>query len=118
MPVSIANITVDCADTERVATFWAAALDRPLEPGGTEWMHAVGGVDGPRPRWLFLKVPEPRTAKNRMHLDLESDDREAEVERLVGIGATRIDDHDEYGVRWTVLHDPEGNVFCVSGPHT
>jgi hypothetical protein len=51
-----------------------------------------------------------------MHVDLEADDREKEITRLLELGATRGADHDEYGVAWTVMADPEGNEFCVAGP--
>ena len=56
-------------------------------------------------------------AKNRAHPDFSAEDREAEVERLVGLGASVVADHDESGVRWTVLQDVEGNEFCVAGKH-
>ena len=71
-------------------------------------------TDGVHPTWLFAKVPEPKRAKNRMHVDLAAADHEAEVVRLVGLGATRVADVDEWGYRWTVLQDPEGNEFCVA----
>jgi predicted enzyme related to lactoylglutathione lyase len=51
-----------------------------------------------------------------MHVDFRSDDREAEVERVVALGASRVGEHDEFGVRWTVLTDPEGNEFCIGEP--
>ena len=61
-------------------------------------------------------VPEGKTAKNRMHADFVSDDRAADVERLIGLGASKIGDHDEYGISWTTLADVEGNEFCVADP--
>ena len=64
--------------------------------------------------WLFAKVPEPKTAKNRMHLDVATTDVEAEVARLLELGATRVRDVDEWGYVWTVMQDPEGNEFCVA----
>ena len=67
--------------------------------------------------FLFLAVPEPKTAKNRLHLDLETDDRAAEVARLVELGATHVADHDEWGISWSVLTDPEGNEFCIADAH-
>jgi hypothetical protein len=66
------------------------------------------------PTWLFAKVPEPKRAKNRMHVDVAAADCGAEVARLVELGATRVADVDEWGYRWTVLQDPEGNEFCVA----
>ena len=70
------------------------------------------------PNMLFLRVPERKAAKNRVHLDLHADDREAEVARLEALGATRHGEHDEFGVRWTVLADVEGNEFCVAAAAT
>ena len=63
---------------------------------------------------MFVKVPEPKIAKNRIHLDLMAPDPEAEVDRLVKLGATWVADLDEYGHTWTVMADPEGNEFCVA----
>ena len=65
------------------------------------------------PAWIFARVPEAKTAKNRLHLDLVAADVEAEVARLVALGASRQADVDEYGYTWTVMIDPEGNEFCV-----
>ena len=72
---------------------------------------------GVRPTWLFCRVPEGKTAKNRMHIDLTADDRNAEVARLIDLGATHVDDKDEWGVQWSTMQDPEGNEFCIAGPH-
>ena len=65
---------------------------------------------------MFIAVPEAKSVKNRVHLDLDADDREAEVRRLIELGATHIHDKDEWGISWTTLADPEGNEFCV-GQH-
>jgi hypothetical protein len=59
-------------------------------------------------------LAEPKTVKNRVHVDLETDDREKETARLLELGATRGADHDEYGQSWTVMADPEGNEFCIA----
>lgn len=119
MALSIANITFDCQDAAKLAQFWAAALGRDVDEGAQQYFASIGhstghsnGADGPA--LLFAMVPEPKTAKNRMHVDLRSDDRDAEVARLVGLGATHVTDHDEWGVSWSVLADPEGNEFCVA----
>jgi predicted enzyme related to lactoylglutathione lyase len=61
------------------------------------------------------QVPQPRVGKNRVHVDFHADDREVEVRRLVGLGATVLDEQEVPGLRWTVLADPEGNEFCVAG---
>jgi predicted enzyme related to lactoylglutathione lyase len=110
--MQLSNITFDAADPPRLAAFWAEATGRTLarsEPG-----FAMLTSDTEAVRMLFLKVPEARAAKNRMHVDFRAPDREAEVARLVGLGATRGETHDERGVNWTVLQDPEGNQLCVS----
>lgn len=116
MTLKLANVTFDCADTLALARFWSQALGLPIRDGANGYFAALDG--GPAgPTWLFLLVPEGKTAKNRMHVDLESDDMATEVERLVGLGARPVGEKHEYGMTWTVLHDPEGNEFCVSGPH-
>lgn len=118
MTVTVSAITFDCQDAAAVARFWSAALEQPLdagEGGATEFFASIGR-DAPRdrPALMFLKVPEDRAGKNRVHLDLDADDRAAAVERLVGLGATVLHDKDEWGTRWTTLADPEGNEFCVA----
>jgi hypothetical protein len=126
MALKLAAVTIDCDDALTVAQFWSAALNRPIDPipssdfasiGMTEHRDTRGWRLGDDPTWLFAKVPEPRTAKNRMHVDMTAPDREAEVARLVELGATRVADMDEWGYQWTVLQDPEGNEFCVAHAH-
>lgn len=119
MTVSIGHITFDCRDAVALAGFWSQALGRPVDDGAQPFFASIGypAEDG-RPAWLFLQVPEGKEAKNRMHLDLIADPtsggRDAEVARLVALGATTLGDHDEWGHRWTVMQDPEGNEFCVA----
>lgn len=115
MTLSIAHITFDCRDATQLAAFWSQAIDRPVNDGAEPFFASIDYPPTPgRPAWLFLQVPEGKSAKNRMHLDLTSEDRHAEVDRLVGLGATKVGEHDEYGHQWTVMNDPEGNEFCVS----
>jgi catechol 2,3-dioxygenase-like lactoylglutathione lyase family enzyme len=119
MALTLGNITFDCDDPPALAGFWAEVLGREVGPESSEFFAFLPGAQPDDPKFLFLKVPEPRTAKSRIHIDLHGGDgREAEVERLVGLGATVIGDHDEWGTRWTVLHDPEGHEFCVGEPST
>jgi glyoxalase superfamily protein len=132
MASRIGNITFDCADPSRLAEFWAAALGYKQQdpPAGhatwpeflaaqgipeDQWnsANAVVDPDGRGPRLFFQRVPEPKTTKNRLHLDLSAADVEAEVERLVGLGAREVQRFDERGESWIVMHDPEGNEFCV-----
>ena len=116
MALRLANVTFDCDDVLRVAEFWSAALGRPLDPEASEFFASIGLTDDDSPNWFFAKVPEAKVAKNRVHVDLATDDREAEIARLVDLGATRGQDHDEWGHSWTVMADPEGNEFCVFAP--
>jgi hypothetical protein len=113
MALDLANITFDCADARVVGDFWSAALGRPVGDLHTREATILPG----QPTYLFLRVPEGKVAKNRMHIDLVAGDRRAEVARLVDLGATELHDKDEWGISWTVLTDPEGNEFCVAqGP--
>ena len=84
----------------------------PPEP--SEGIASIGAGDDGSPMMMFLKVPEAKTAKNRVHLDLAVEERSAEVARLIELGATHVHDKDEWGITWTTLADPEGNEFCVS----
>jgi Glyoxalase-like domain len=102
---------------------WAVANDLPRE----DWDNYASRVDpdGAGPRLFFQRVPEPKTAKNRVHLDLDVsggrgtpiEDRRRRVadaaERAVAAGATRVKTYDEAGQHWVVLQDPEGNEFCL-----
>lgn len=113
------TITFDCADPRAQATFWSAVTGRPIDEQGNQFVAAIGmwpRVDD-RLAMLFIAVPEAKSAKNRVHIDFVTDDRPAEIEKLVGLGATHVSDHDEWGVSWTVLQDPEGNEFCIADQH-
>lgn len=119
MSLDIAAITIDCENAAILAAFWSAALDRPVDPGSEDaamFFASIGRtVAAPgAPVLMFIKVPEGKSAKNRLHLDLNASDRAEEVARLIGLGATLVHDKDEHGVRWTTLNDPEGNEFCVA----
>jgi predicted enzyme related to lactoylglutathione lyase len=119
MTARLTNIVVDCDDALLVARFWSAVLDRPLadDPAPSAEFASLRGTDRESdggPNWLFAKVPEPKTAKNRMHVDLVTEDRDSEVARLVDMGARHVVDKDEWGVAWVVMTDPEGNEFCVA----
>ncbi len=110
-------MTVDCARPYELAQWWSTALGWPLvdsEPDDDEVM--IGRPDGP-PHLYFIKVPEGKTIKNRLHFDVtgvEGATRDQEVERLVGLGAKPYEDHrNPDGTGWVTLLDPEGNEFCV-----
>jgi hypothetical protein len=105
------NITFDAHDPPRLAAFWAEFTGRTISQSEPTFAMLPGAPG--EPQLLFLQVPEGKTAKNRMHLDFHVPDREAEVARLVALGATSHDTHDEHGVVWTVMTHPEGNEFCL-----
>jgi hypothetical protein len=115
--LSVGSVTVDCNDVATVAGFWSAALGVPLDPDASPYMASLNRNASGLPRFMFLKVPEAKIAKNRLHLDLLVDrdvPRAEEVARLVGLGATHLADKDEWGHSWAVLTDPEGNEFCIA----
>jgi catechol 2,3-dioxygenase-like lactoylglutathione lyase family enzyme len=113
MAVALSHITFDSADPRSLARFWSEALDRPVDEGASEFFATIDNREPDRPSWFFIRVPEGKSAKNRMHVDLTADDRTAEVERLSALGAVQLSEHDAWGAVWTVLADPEGNEFCV-----
>lgn len=117
MTLSVGSVTVDCAEVAKVAEFWSAALGLPLDPDASPYLASVNRTGEQLPRFLFIKVPEAKTAKNRVHLDLLVEgpvSRADEVARLVALGATHVADKDEWGHSWAVLSDPEGNEFCIA----
>lgn len=143
MPLSI-QIVFDANDPARLADFWALTLGYIIQPppegfgSWDDWAQSMGipeenwndaralvDPDGAGPRLFFQKVPEGKTAKNRVHLDVNAggghetptDERrilvDAEVERLIAAGASLIGPMEQRGDYWVVLGDPEGNEFCV-----
>jgi predicted enzyme related to lactoylglutathione lyase len=106
------TIVVDCHDIEAVASFWQAALGYERVFEGPEEIVLVKDRDT-EPGLVFGTVPEEKTIKNRLHIDLAPDDQAAEVERLIALGATHVDVGQTPENKWVVLADPEGNEFCV-----
>jgi predicted enzyme related to lactoylglutathione lyase len=113
----IRNVSFDCADPYALARFWSEVIGHPVHPecapGDTEVV--IEPPDGPR--LFFQAVAESKTVKNRVHVCLQPDDRDrdAEVDRLVALGAKVFDDHrTPDGSGWVVLLDPAGNEFCVT----
>lgn len=121
------TLVVDCDDVAAQARWWAEALDWQLVHEAEDECTVVPGwVDEAAlaatpwerqgPGLVFVPVPEGKTAKNRLHIDLaphSGQDRDAEIERLLAMGATRADVGQSSEETWTVLADPEGNEFCV-----
>jgi hypothetical protein len=106
------TVVVEAADPGRLGRWWAEVLDYHLLSETPDEV-VIAPDKGARPELLFSLLAEPKTAKNRLHLDLTPDDQEAEVERLVDMGARRVDIGQGDDVPWVVLADPEGNEFCV-----
>ena len=136
------QVTIDCARPHELADWWAEALGWQVEPqdeafirrmiaagyasdgdtthhrGALVWKAgaAINSPDPGRPRVLFQLVPEGKTVKNRVHLDLRVGDerREAEVTRLVALGATELYRAAQGPMQWATMADPEGNEFCLT----
>ena len=108
------GLVLDCADPERLAVFWSAAIGYTTLGGAGSYVMLVDEA-GQQPKLLLQKVNEPKVGKNRMHLDIETPDIEAEATRLVALGATRVSDTtmSEHGTTWILMADPEANEFCV-----
>ena len=117
MPVTLHHIVVDTHDLPGLARFWSQALDwKILSERAAE---IVIGPDVNAPVGMcFMPVSDPKTVKNRVHLDIttEAGDRDAVIERLLALGARRVDVGQTGEESWTVLADPEGNEFCVIRP--
>jgi predicted enzyme related to lactoylglutathione lyase len=114
MGLSLHAITFDCDDPIKVSAFWSAALGRGIDEDASPFFVSIGRGQTAQHAYFFIKVPEGKTVKNRVHLDLHAHDRESEVQRVIALGATRVDEKDEWDVRWTVMNDPEGNEFCIA----
>jgi predicted enzyme related to lactoylglutathione lyase len=114
MSSSIYSVTVDCADPKRLAEFWAHLLDFKIT-FEDDVEVAIEREDEIGPALLFIRVPDAKHVKNRIHLDLNPDDQDAEVRRAKELGATEVD-IGQRDVTWVVLADPEGNEFCILTP--
>ena len=117
MPLSLHHVVVDAHDLPGLARFWAQVLGwRVLSERNREVVIGPS-VDSPV-GICFMPVTEPKQLKNRLHLDLTTaaDDRDAEVERVLRLGARRVDIGQTGEESWTVLADPEGNEFCIVRP--
>jgi predicted enzyme related to lactoylglutathione lyase len=108
------GLVLDCEDPDKLATFWAPALGYTNVGNAGSYVLLLPS-DGEGPQLLLQKVPEPKSAKNRMHLDFHAADIEAEAQRLMELGARRVEAEclEEHGTHWFLMEDPEGNEFCV-----
>ena len=106
------DLVIVCKDPEALADFWATALGYH-KVGFIEPYFLLRSQDPSHPPLILQRVPEPKRVKNRMQLDIRTDDVDGVAVRLEGIGATRLADRSEHGARWITMSDPEGNEFCV-----
>jgi predicted enzyme related to lactoylglutathione lyase len=122
MSIRIQCLCVDTTDPAGLAGFWQAALGwrRTFEKDDQVVLEPPAGSreDGVVPDLLFLRVPEMKGGKNRLHLDLRPEDQAAEVARLEGLGGRRVEIGQGTEVSWVVMADPDGNEFCVLQPLT
>ncbi len=120
MTIRIQCVCIDCHEPSQIATFWESVLGwrRTYERDNEVVLEPPAGSaeDGVVPDLLFLRVPEDKTVKNRLHFDLRPDDQEAEVRRLVELGARHVSVGQDTDSSWIVLADPDGNEFCVLKP--
>ncbi|MFE7777567.1 VOC family protein [Streptomyces sp. NPDC057445] len=115
MAVRLYHLVVDARDPSGLARFWRQVLDwKVLFEAEDEVV--IGADEFAMPGMCFVPVPERKTVKNRLHIDLNPDDQDAEVNRILALGARRADVGQEADVSWVVLADPEGNEFCVLRP--
>ncbi|MER7548790.1 VOC family protein [Streptomyces anulatus] len=126
MASKFTELAIDCADPAGLARFWCAVLDyEVLDEDAEEGIVTIGPRAAPEaqdrpgpvpPALTFARVPEGKSVKNRLHIDVSPSDREQgdEVRRLIGLGARRAD-VGQGDASWIVLTDPEGNEFCVLG---
>jgi len=112
MSINVYAISFDAHDAQVAAAFWAAALGREVAEGASSENAAVSADPAvPGSRIGFHQVPEGKTVKNRMHLDLVTTDFDLEVGRLTGLGATKLNEVKKGSAHWITLADPEGNEF-------
>jgi hypothetical protein len=106
------QVVVDSLDPVRLARWWAEVLGYQVLTEKPDEV-IISASPGVLPELCFLAVPDPKDGKNRLHLDLTPDDQDAEVERLLDMGARHVDIGQSRAASWVVLADPEGNEFCV-----
>ena len=117
MAARFTELVIDCRDHDRLGRFWGEVLgytETERSDGPEHYYVELSGPAGTGPRLLLLRTPDEKTVKNRLHIDVNATDRDqdAEVERILALGATRAD-IGQGEQTWVVLADPEGNEFCV-----
>lgn len=111
MSIRIGAVVVNCADIEKMTVFWSEALD--LIPGSRNPDDDFRVLGGKGVNLSLQRAETPVTARDQMHVDLYTDDPDAQVERLVALGATKLRENNDPDHTYVVMRDPEGNEFCV-----
>lgn len=116
MTLTFDEICIDARDATALGAWWAEVLGWPhgLDADGDVRLQPPPGQGPP---WIFIAVPDEKVVKNRLHLDFQPDDQQAEVDRLISMGAKHVDIGQSGDESWVVLADPEGNEFCVLAPN-
>ena len=109
MSLNIAMVTIDSSDPRPLATWWSERLRAPIVEENEGWFIMIGST----PTLAIQHVDDPTSGKNRIHLDFRPDDQQAEVDRVLALGARRVDVGQRGDESWVVLADPEGNEFCI-----
>lgn len=106
------EICIDARDATALGRWWSQVLGWPhdVDEDGDVVLHAPPGAGV---NWIFIAVPDEKVVKNRIHLDFRPDDQQAEVDRVLALGARRVDVGQRGDESWVVLADPEGNEFCI-----
>jgi predicted enzyme related to lactoylglutathione lyase len=113
MPITLEHVVFDCTDAAALAGFWAQVLETEVDAEANQFFATVN-KGGEGAALMFIQVPEERAGKNRLHIDFATTGWAAEVDRIVGLGAKRVGEFDEFGAHWVTLADPEGNVFDLA----
>jgi predicted enzyme related to lactoylglutathione lyase len=113
---SLRFVIIDAADTEKEAAFWGTVLGVEVEDRFGEGYVVLAAAEEGAPKLTFQPVPESKVVKNRLHFDIKVPDLEASAVELEKLGASRAPDgpFEQDGYRWRVMHDPEGNEFCIA----
>lgn len=117
--MKIGMYSFHCRDAASLAGFWSSVLMRPVDDGATA-AYATIGVNDPGPTWMFHQADDdPPSGDNRLMLDFDGGaDWTGQADRVEGLGADRVSDNDQNGIRWVVFHDPEGNTFRIFAPRS
>jgi predicted enzyme related to lactoylglutathione lyase len=109
----VGAVMIDCHDPEALMDFWSQIVGIEVAQKYPDYIFG-SPLPGNHIRLAFQRVPEDKTVKNRLHLDISHEDPEALIAKVENLGGSRLQDHEISGIHWTVLADPEGNEFCVT----